>query len=98
MFLKDNFPCKTLCNSGSKHSEDEYLDESHEGDDFDNLEEDEIDECFKDDDIDESVEDDDDEDFLEDNDDNDEYLDVAEDVDLVSEKRNTSERKDSSWP
>ena len=51
-----------------------------------------------DEDFDESLEDDDFDEFLED-DDFDEYLENdAEDVDMASVKRNTSERRESSWP
>ena len=80
---------------------DNVLDEYIKGDDVDeSIEDDDVDESTEDDDVDvdESIEDDDVEDFLEDNDDSDEYLDAAEDVDLASEKRNTSEREESSWP
>ena len=72
---------------------DNVLDEYIKGDDVDeSIEDDDVDESTEDDDVDvdDSIEDDDVEDFLEDNDDS--------DVDLASEKRNTSESRESSCP
>ena len=63
------------------------------------IRDDDIDEFIEDNDVDESIKDDDVDDFLEDNDDNDESLDGVDDgVDMVSVKRNTSEREESSKP
>ena len=92
----------SCCRPHNQYEVSEVDDDSTSDDVDDDLDDstkdDDVDESIEDDDIDESTEDDDVKDFLKDNDDNDEYLDSAEIVDLASEKRNTSEREESSWP
>ena len=75
------------------------FDESHENDDLDDaIEKDDIDDAIEEDNFDDAIEEDDFDDTSGDND-FDKYLDDdVDDVDVASEKRNTSsERRESSW-
>ena len=88
-----------MCSANVFESEEisEDDDESHEDEDLDNFRDD-VDEYLEDDDADEYLEDVDTDEYLEDDDVDEDLKGDVDDVDLASEKRNTSERRESSWP